>query len=36
MALAYFITFSTYGSWLHGTKKGMGSVDREHNEYGAE
>ena len=34
MALAYFITFSTYGTWLHGTSKGLGSVDREHNEHG--
>ncbi|MBL8823721.1 MAG: hypothetical protein JNJ77_14125 [Planctomycetia bacterium] len=34
MALAYFITFSTYGTWLPGSAKGKGSVDREHNEYG--
>lgn len=34
MALAYFITFSTYGTWLHGTGKGDGSVDRHHNVYG--
>jgi len=34
MALAYFITFTTYGTWLHGTDKGAGSVDREHNTYG--
>ena len=34
MALAYFITFSTYGTWLHGTDKGSGSVDRRHNVYG--
>jgi len=27
--LAYFITFSTYGTWLHGQAKG--SVDRTHN-----
>ncbi|MCY2967126.1 MAG: hypothetical protein NT069_26395 [Planctomycetota bacterium] len=33
MALAYFITFSTYGTWLHGTDKGHGSVDREHTVY---
>jgi len=33
VALAYFITFSTYGTWLHGTSKGKGSVDREHNRY---
>ncbi len=32
MALAYFITFTTYGTWLHG--KGQGSVDDEHNVYG--
>jgi hypothetical protein len=30
--LAYFITFSTYGTWLHG--RSPGSVDREHNAYG--
>jgi REP element-mobilizing transposase RayT len=36
MALAFFITFSTYGTWLHGTTKGLGSVDQEHNQYGAE
>jgi hypothetical protein len=36
MPLAYFITFSTYGTWLHGTDKGAGSVDRKHNVYGAE
>ena len=29
MALAYFISFSTYGIWLHGTSKGKGSVDRD-------
>jgi len=34
MALAYFITFHTYGTWLHGTSKGKGSVNREHNKYG--
>ena len=34
MALAYFITFSTYGTWLHGTAKEEGSVDRRHNVYG--
>ena len=27
--LAYFITFTTYGSWLHG--RAPGSVDRDHN-----
>ena len=31
MPLAYFITFTTYGTWLHGTDKGAGSVDRNHN-----
>ena len=31
--LAYFITFRTYGTWLHGDKRG--SVDRFHNRYGA-
>jgi REP element-mobilizing transposase RayT len=32
MALAYFITFTTYGTWLHGSAKG--SVDDEHNVHG--
>jgi REP element-mobilizing transposase RayT len=27
--LAFFITFTTYGTWLHG--RAPGSVDREHN-----
>ena len=35
MPLAYFITFTTYGTWLHGTAKENGSVDRLHNTYGA-
>jgi REP element-mobilizing transposase RayT len=30
--LAYFITFTTYGTWLHGDAPG--SVDREHNRVG--
>ena len=30
--LAFLITFTTYGTWLHGTKKG--SVDPLHNKYG--
>ena len=30
--LAYFITFTTYGAWLHG--RAPGSVDREHNAPG--
>ncbi|HEV7299531.1 MAG TPA: transposase [Tepidisphaeraceae bacterium] len=30
--LAYFITFTTYGTWLHG--RDAGSVDREHNRPG--
>jgi hypothetical protein len=34
MALAYFITFTIYGTWLHGSSKGKGSVDAEHNEFG--
>jgi hypothetical protein len=34
MPLAYFITFSTYGTWLHGTAKGAGSVDDAHNVFG--
>ena len=33
-ALAYFLTFTTYGTWLHGTEKGLGSVDRHSNVYG--
>ena len=32
MPLAYFITFTTYGTWLPGSAKG--SVDDEHNGYG--
>jgi len=30
--LAYLITFTTYGTWLHGDPRG--SVDREHNVWG--
>jgi REP element-mobilizing transposase RayT len=30
--IAYFITFHTYGTWLHASEKG--SVDRERNKYG--
>src|SRR5579862_6157002 len=30
--LAYFITFTTYGTWLHGTDPG--SVDPTHNQSG--
>jgi REP element-mobilizing transposase RayT len=30
--LAFFITFTTYGTRLHGDERG--SVDRDHNEYG--
>ena len=30
--LAYFITFTTYGTWLQGREQGW--VDREHNEFG--
>src|SRR5438876_10021431 len=29
--LAYFITFTTYGTWLHGDERG--SVDRGHNQF---
>ena len=29
--LGYLITFRTYGTWLHGDKRG--SVDRHHNRY---
>src|SRR6185295_18985677 len=29
--LAYFISFRTYGTWLHGDKRG--SIDRFHNHY---
>jgi REP element-mobilizing transposase RayT len=31
-ALAYFVTFTTYGAWLHG--RAPGYVDREHNVAG--
>jgi REP element-mobilizing transposase RayT len=31
--LAYFISFRSYGTWLHGDKRG--SIDRFHNCYGA-
>jgi REP element-mobilizing transposase RayT len=30
--LAYFISFRSYGTWLHGDKRG--SIDRFHNRYG--
>jgi REP element-mobilizing transposase RayT len=30
--LGYFITFRTYGTWLHGDERG--SVDRKQNEFG--
>ena len=30
--LGYFITFRTYGSWLHGDDRG--SVDQKHNTFG--
>ena len=30
MPLAYLITFTTYGAWLHG--RDIGSVDKHHNE----
>ncbi|HEY6806076.1 MAG TPA: transposase [Pyrinomonadaceae bacterium] len=31
--LAYFISFRTYGTWLHGDQRG--SIDRFHNQYRA-
>ena len=31
--LAYLITFRSYGTWLHGDKRG--AIDRFHNHYGA-
>jgi REP element-mobilizing transposase RayT len=31
LPLAYFLTFSTYGTWLHG--RDSGSVDRCHNRF---
>jgi REP element-mobilizing transposase RayT len=31
-SLAYFLTFRTYGTWLHGDYRG--SIDRFHNVYG--
>jgi REP element-mobilizing transposase RayT len=31
--LAYFISFRTFGTWLHGDVRG--SVDRRHNHFGA-
>ena len=31
--VAYLITFTTYGTWLHGDRRG--SVDEEHNQYGS-
>ena len=30
--LAYFITFTCYGTWLHGDERG--SIDDKHNRYG--
>jgi len=32
LPLAFFITFHSYGTWLHG--QNHGSVDKDHNEYG--
>jgi hypothetical protein len=31
--LAYFISFRTYGTWLHGDERS--STDRFHNQYGS-
>ena len=30
--LAYFLTFHTYGTWLHG--RAPGSIDKQHNQFG--
>jgi len=32
-ALAYLVSFRSYGTWLHGDKRG--SIDRFHNRYGS-
>ena len=32
--LAYLLTFSCYGTWLHGSERG--SVDKDHSKYGEE
>lgn len=32
--LAYFLTFTCYGTWKHGDERG--SVDKEHNKFGQE
>ena len=32
--IAYLITFTTYGTWLHGDKRG--SVNKEHNRYNSD
>ena len=32
--IAYFVTFTTYGTWLHDASQG--SVDRDHNKFGTE
>jgi REP element-mobilizing transposase RayT len=34
MPVPYFISFRTYGTWLHGSREG--SVDRDHNRVGGE
>ena len=34
LPLAFLLTFTCYGTWLHGDKRG--SVDKEHNIYGSE
>ena len=31
--IGYLITFTTYGTWLHGDERG--SVDKKHNRYGS-
>jgi len=32
--IAYHITFTTYGSWLHGDERG--SINKDHNQYGSD
>jgi REP element-mobilizing transposase RayT len=32
--LAYFLTWHTYGTWLHGDS--AGSIDAQHNQYGSD
>lgn len=32
--IAYHITFTTYGNWLHGDERG--SINKDHNQYGSD